>query len=83
MNVEKFVEGLGEDELHKLAMLRTLRDWNRHVETLGPLYWIRVHFREEIEKLMLELRKQAQRKLRARRHVINIDIILTAATPVE
>lgn len=83
MNVEKFVEGLEENELRTLAKVRTPRDWKRHVETLGPLYWIRVHFREEIEKLMLELRKQAQRELRARRHVINIDITLTAATPVE
>lgn len=83
MNIEEFVEGLDEDELHKLAMPRTSGDWKNHVTTLGPLYWIRIHYGEEIEKLVLELQKQAQRELRARRHVIHIDVILTAATPVE
>lgn len=83
MNIERFVKGLGEDELHTLAKLRTPMDWRNHVKNLGPLNWIRVHFEEEIEQLMLKLQKQAQEELRAHRHVINIDIILTAATPVE
>ena len=83
MNLKKFVENLNDDELNTLAQRRNPRDWKNHVETLGPLYWIRIHYGEEIEQLVLELQKQAQRELRARRHVIHIDVILTAATPVE
>lgn len=41
--------------------------------------WIRIHYENEIEKLMLTLQKQAQRELeKLRRHVINVDIVITA-----
>ena len=79
IKIEEFVEGLEEDELRRLAKVRASRDWKNHVETLGPLYWVRTHYGEEIGKLMLELQKQAQKELeKLRRHVIHIDIEIMA-----
>lgn len=75
MNLKKFVENLNDDELNTLAQRRNLRDWENHVGTLGPIYFIRIHFGEEIEKLMLELQKRAYRELeKLHTHVIEFEI---------